>query len=164
MNTMTNVDFIKERTIISETELQRLLNNIALLQREAKNKEREAEIRQRLEDSSYNSDYIKNFLLPYPYLIEYFSEEEILYACKLHFNKQALVKTEIKRGCVNPKYISYGKFMGYTMADFKDPALDLPYKDLATVILVPNDNQFHEGVQDMIRYLLQQRHLNRQLY
>lgn len=159
MTNYIDLEFIKKWAFISEEELmQRLVQDAVVLQEEATANYERAKIAERENDKSYNVEFIRTFLSPYYYLSQFFTAEEILAACKLHVDKKDLCKEEYVRGCLDPRHVTYGKFVGYTMHDFgreeKGTFGRMVRKEEATILSVPAPYQYSNGVSEVLYDLL----------
>ena len=94
-----DIEFIKKWVNISEEELmQRLVRDAVTLQKEAEDNYRAAFVTARKSDNEYNVDFVKQFFKGYKYFSQYFTDEEILAACKNNMGKRDLTREEIIKG------------------------------------------------------------------
>ena len=139
-----DLDYIKKWLNISDEELmERLVKDAAELQKEARKKEWEAIIAERMQDETYNIDFIRTFFNSYKYLRDYFKDEEILAACKHYASKSDIAKEITVRG--HREQASLGlRFVRYTRAKFTEVsrnAWSRTVTDDGTVILESSQYQ-----------------------
>ena len=94
-----DLEYIKKWTDISEQELmERLVKDAVGLQEEAREREHQAIVEERMQDKTYNTAFMREFFASYNYLHNYFSDKEILTACKHHADKSDMAKEIAVRG------------------------------------------------------------------
>ena len=117
---MIDIDFIKKWVNISEEELmQRLVKDALGLQKEAEKNEQKAKIKERKEDKAYNISFVKKFFRQYDYLSKYFSDKEILAACKRHMSKDGIAREETYRGTWK-KDMPWGNYVKNVVTYFEE--------------------------------------------
>lgn len=143
MKKMVDIDFIKEWVDISEEELmQRLVKDAVGLQEEAEKNKKKADIEKRMQDETYNIAFVKKFFRQFEYLNQYFSDEDILAACKRHLEKHDLAREDRIRG-YKDKDTAYYTVVGHGMFSFTEHRgqWEREVRDEGTVILIPNQYQ-----------------------
>ena len=139
-----DLDYIKKWTNISEQELmERLVKDAVGLQKEAQEKEREAMIAKRMQDETYNIEYVREFFVSYGYLNHYYSDEEILLACKHHASKSDMDSQVTIRGRRDAASLGL-RFVRYTRAEFTETSRNgwsRTVVDDGTVVLMPSQYQ-----------------------
>lgn len=94
-----DLDYIKKWMKISDEELmERLVKDAVGLQEEAREREHQAIVKERMQDKTYNTAFMREFFASYNYLHDYFSDKEILTACKHHAAKSDMAKEIAVRG------------------------------------------------------------------
>ena len=94
-----DLEYIKKWTDIPEQELmERLVKDAVGLQEEAREREHQAIVKERMQDKTYNTAFMREFFASYNYLHNYFSDKEILTACKHHADKSDMAKEIAVRG------------------------------------------------------------------
>lgn len=139
-----DLEYIKKWTDISEQELmERLVKDAVGLQEEAQAKEHEAIVAKRIQDETYNIPFIREFFTSYGYLHNYFSNEEILTACKHYASKSDLAKEIAIRG--HHEEASLGiRFVKYTRTEFTETSRNgwsRTVVDDGTIVLMPSQYQ-----------------------
>lgn len=150
-----DIDFIKKWVSISEEELmQRLVKDAVTLQKEAEDNYRAALITARKSDNEYDIDFVKQFFKDYKYFSQYFTDEEILNACKNNMGKCDLTREEIIKGHLET--CSYGKILRYDVGEvteYRGP-WERKVRTERTVLLIPNPYQNIYGAVDVNRELV----------
>ena len=139
-----DLEYIKKWTKISEQELmERLVKDAVGLQKDAQEKERKAWIAERMQDETYNIEYVREFFVSYGYLSHYFSDEEILLACKHHASKSDMVRQVTIRGHRDTASLGL-RFVKYTRTEFTETSRNgwsRTVVDDGTVVLMPSQYQ-----------------------
>lgn len=150
-----DVDFIKEWVNISEEELmQRLVKDAVTLQKEAEDNYRAALVTARKSDNEYDIDFVKQFFKDYKYFSQYFTDEEILTACKNNMGKNDLTREEIVRGHLETCH--YGRILRYDVGEVTEfrGSWKRKVRTNRTILLVPNPYQNVSGAADVDRELI----------
>lgn len=143
MKKMIDIDFIKEWVDISEEELmQRLVKDAVGLQEEAEKNKKKADVEKRMQDETYDIAFVKKFFHQFAYLNQYFSDEDILAACKRHLEKRDLAKEDRIRGYKDTD-TAYYTVVGHGTFSFTEHRgkWEREVRDEGTVILIPNQYQ-----------------------
>lgn len=142
---MIDLEYIKKWINITDAELmERLVKDAVGLQKEAEKKEHEAIVAKRMEDETYNIEFVRFFYYGYSYLAQFFSDEEILTACKHHAAKSDLATEETIRGIRTEDTNYYKVIRTVRSAEFEESSRNgwtRRVRDEGTVILVSNQYQ-----------------------
>ena len=161
MSKLIDINFIKENVDITEEELMhRLVKDAVKLMEEAEENARRKEVESRIKDSAYDIDFVKDFFNSYTYFSKWFSDEEILLACKKNMSKTDLTKEECFRGFLTTPIAGRNmRFVRNTVTTFteKRGSWTRKVKDDASVFLVPNPYQNISGGKEVTRALLEQK-------
>lgn len=115
-----DLDYIKKWMKISDEELmERLVKDAVGLQEEAREREHQAIVKERMQDKTYNTAFMREFLASYNYLHDYFSDKEILTACKHHAAKSDMAKEIAVRGHRDETSLGI-RFVKHTRAEFTE--------------------------------------------
>lgn len=151
-----DIDFIKKWVNISEEELMvRLVRDAIALQAEAEANEKTAIIREREADEEYDIGFVKDFFNGYKYFSQYFTDEQILAACKHNMSKRDLATEELVRGHLEKS--SFGRIVSYRNGEFTEYSRngwERKVRDIGTVILVPNSYQGVRGGSKVAKELM----------
>lgn len=150
-----DIEFIKKWVNISEEELmQRLVRDAVTLQKEAEDNYRAALVTARKSDNEYNVDFVKQFFKGYKYFSQYFTDEEILAACKNNMGKHDLTREEIIKGY--HETCPYGRVLRHDIGNVTEYRGSWTRKVCTerTILLVPNPYQNVSGAADVGRELI----------
>ena len=150
-----DIDFIKKWVSISEEELmQRLVKDAVTLQKEAEDNYKAALVAARKSDNEYDIDFVKQFFMSYKYFSQYFTDEEILTACKNNMGKRDLTREEIIKG-YHETY-SYGRVLRHDIGNVTEYRGSWERKVCTerTILLIPNPYQSILGAADVCRELI----------
>ncbi len=152
-----DLDYIRKWVDISEEELmQRLVKDAVGLQKEAKEKEKAEIIKKRKNDSTYNIAFVKKFFDMFGYLNQFFTEEEILEACKNHMDKRDLTTEQVIRG-YHVKDTDYYTVLtadeNYSFEEHRG-SWKREVRGIGTKVLMRNRYQSVRGAQDVALELL----------
>ena len=115
-----DLDYIKKWMKISDEELmERLVKDAVGLQEEARELEHQAIVKERMQDKTYNTTFMQEFFTSYNYLRDYFSDEEILTACKHHASKSDMATEVAIRGYQNETSLGI-RFVKHTRTKFTE--------------------------------------------
>lgn len=115
-----DLDYIKKWMKISDEELmERLVKDAVGLQKEAREREHQAIVEERMQDETYNTAFMREFFVSYSYLHDYFSDEEILTACKHHAEKSDMTKEIAVRGHRDEASLGI-RFVKHTRTEFTE--------------------------------------------
>ena len=139
-----DLEYIKKWTDISEQELmERLVKDAVGLQEEAREREYQAIVKERMQDKTYNTAFMREFFASYNYLHDYFSDKEILTACKHHAEKSDMAKEIAVRGHRDETSLGI-RFVKHTRTEFTEtnrngwPRIVM---DDGTIVLTPSPYQ-----------------------
>ena len=152
-----DLDYIRKWVDISEEELmQRLVKDAVGLQKEAKEKEKAEIIKKRKNDSTYNIAFVKKFFDMFGYLNQFFTEEEILEACKNHMDKRDLTTEQVIRGYHAKDTDYYTVLTAGKHYSFEEHSgsWKREVRDIGTKVLMRNRYQSVRGAQDVALELL----------
>lgn len=139
-----DLDYIKKWMKISDEELMaRLVKDAVGLQEEAREREHQAIVEERMQDKTYNTEFIRTFFRDYSYLHDYFSDEEILTACKHHASKSDIAEEIAIRGYRDEASLGI-RFVKYTHTKFTEMSRNgwsRTVEDDGTIILTPSPYQ-----------------------
>lgn len=139
-----DLDYIKKWMKISDEELMaRLVKDAVGLQEEAREREHQAIVEERMQDKTYNTEFIRTFFRDYSYLHDYFSDEEILTACKHHASKSDIAEEIAIRGYRDEASLGI-RFVKYTHTKFTEMSRNgwsRTVEDDGTIILTPSSYQ-----------------------
>lgn len=138
-----DIDFIKKWVDISEEELmQRLVKDAVGLQEEAEKNKKTSDVEKRIQDETYDIAFVKKFFRQFAYLNQYFSDEDILAACKRHLEKRDLAKEDRIRGYKDTDTIYY-TVVGHGTFYFTEHRgkWEREVRDEGTVVLISNEYQ-----------------------
>lgn len=151
-----DIDFIKKWVNISEEELMvRLVRDAIALQAEAEANEKAAVIREREADEEYDIGFVKDFFNGYKYFSQYFTDEQILAACKHNMSKYDLASEELFRGHLEKA--PFGRIVRHQNGEFTEYSRngwERKVRDIGTVILVPNHYQGVSGGSEVAKELM----------
>ena len=115
-----DLDYIKKWMKISDEELmERLVKDAVGLQEEAREREYQAIVEERMQDKTYNTAFMREFFASYNYLHNYFSDKEILTACKHHADKSDMAKEIAVRGHRDEASLGI-RFVKHARAEFTE--------------------------------------------
>ena len=115
-----DLDYIKKWMKISDEELmERLVKDAVGLQEEAREREHQAIVKERMQDKTYNTAFMREFFASYNYLHDYFSDKEILIACKHHAAKSDMAKEIAVRGHRDETSLGI-RFVKHTRTEFTE--------------------------------------------
>ena len=115
-----DLDYIKKWMKISDEELmERLVKDAVGLQEEAREREHQAIVKERMQDKTYNTAFMREFFASYNYLHDYFSDKEILTACKHHADKSDMAKEIAVRGHRDEASLGI-RFVKHTRTEFTE--------------------------------------------
>ena len=115
-----DLDYIKKWMKISDEELmERLVKDAVGLQEEAREREHQAIVKERMQDKTYNTAFMREFFASYNYLHDYFSDKEILTACKHHAAKSDMAKEIAVRGHRDETSLGI-RFVKHTRTEFTE--------------------------------------------
>ena len=115
-----DLDYIKKWMKISDEELMERLVKVAVgLQEEAREREHQAIVKERMQDKTYNTAFMREFFASYNYLHDYFSDKEILIACKHHAAKSDMAKEIAVRGHRDETSLGI-RFVKHTRTEFTE--------------------------------------------
>lgn len=115
-----DLDYIKKWMKISDEELmERLVKYAVGLQEEAREREHQAIVKERMQDKTYNTAFMWEFFASYNYLHDYFSDKEILIACKHHAAKSDMAKEIAVRGHRDETSLGI-RFVKHTRTEFTE--------------------------------------------
>lgn len=140
MAKMIDIDFIKKWVNISEDELmQRLVKDAIGLQEEAEKNKKKADVEKRMQDETYDIAFVKKFFHQFAYLNQYFSDEDILAACKRRLEKRDLAREDRIRG-YKDNDTNYYTVIGHGTFSFTEHrgSWEREVRDEGTIILIPN--------------------------
>ena len=152
-----DLDYIRKWVDISEEELmQRLVKDAVGLQKEAKEKEKAEIIKKRKNDSTYNIAFVKKFFDMFEYLNQFFTDEEILEACKNHMGKGDLTKEQVIRGYHTEDTDYYTVLTAGGTYSFEEhrSSWSREVRDIGTKVLMRNQYQGVRGAHDVALELL----------
>lgn len=150
-----DIDFIKKWVSISEEELmQRLVKDAVTLQKKAEDNYKAALVAARKSDNEYDIDFVKQFFMSYKYFSQYFTDEEILTACKNNMGKRDLTCEEIIKGY--HETCSYGRVLRHDIGNVTEYRSSWERKVCTerTILLIPNPYQGVSGAADVCRELI----------
>ena len=115
-----DLDYIKKWMKISDEELmERLVKDAVGLQEEAREREHQTIVKERMQDKTYNTAFMREFFASYNYLHDYFSDKEILTACKHHADKSDMAKEIAVRGHRDEASLGI-RFVKHTRTEFTE--------------------------------------------
>lgn len=139
-----DLDYIKKWMKISDEELmERLVKDAVGLQEEAKEREHKEIVKERMQDKTYNTAFMREFFASYNYLRDYFSDEEILTACKHHASKSDMATEVAIRGHQNEASLGI-RFVKHTRTKFTGidrNGWSRTVVDDGTIVLTPSPYQ-----------------------
>ena len=99
--------------------MERLVKDAVGLQEEAREREHQAIVKERMQDKTYNTAFMREFFASYNYLHDYFSDKEILIACKHHAAKSDMAKEIAVRGHRDETSLGI-RFVKHTRTEFTE--------------------------------------------
>ena len=139
-----DLEYIKKWTDIPEQELmERLVKDAVGLQEEAREREHQAIVKERMQDKTYNTAFMREFFASYNYLHNYFSDKEILTACKHHADKSDMAKEIAVRGHRDETSLGI-RFVKHTRTEFTETnrnGWSRIVMDDGTIVLTPSPYQ-----------------------
>lgn len=139
-----DLDYIKKWMKISDEELmERLVKDAVGLQVEAREREHQAIVKERMQDKTYNTAFMREFFASYNYLHDYFSDKEILTACKHHAAKSDMAKEIAVRGHRDETSLGI-RFVKHTRTEFTETSRNgwsRTVMDDGTIVLMPSPYQ-----------------------
>ena len=139
-----DLDYIKKWMKISDEELmERLVKDAVGLQEEAREREHQAIVEERMQDKTYNTAFMREFFASYNYLHNYFSDKEILTACKHHAAKSDMAKEIAVRGHRDEASLGI-RFVKHTRTEFTETSRNgwsRTVMDNGTIVLMTSPYQ-----------------------
>lgn len=138
-----DLDYIKKWMKISDEELmERLVKDAVGLQEEAREREHQAIVKERMQDKTYNTAFMREFFASYNYLHDYFSDKEILTACKHHAAKSDMAKEIAVRGHRDETSLGI-RFVKHTRTEFTESrsGWSRTVMDNGTIVLITSPYQ-----------------------